>query len=112
MIFGLIVLEGAVRGGRVAVVQGHRYPVEMISHCVWLYFRFPLSLREVEELMLERGIVVPHETVRRWCAKFGPAYASALRRRQPWPGDKWLYLLERVGPSVRGVRTPRGAGCG
>ncbi|WP_215453007.1 IS6 family transposase [Streptomyces sp. ATCC 21386] len=69
--------------------KGHRYPVEVISHCVWLYFRFPLSFREVEELMLERGIVVSYETVRRWCAKFGQAYAGALRRRQPRPGDKW-----------------------
>jgi putative transposase len=56
---------------------------------VWLYFRIPLSFREVEELMLERGIVVSHETVRRWCVKFGQAYAGALRRRQPRPGDKW-----------------------
>jgi putative transposase len=69
--------------------KGHRYPVEVISHCVWLYFRFPLSFREVEELMLERGIVVSYETVRRWCAKFGQTYANALRRRQPQPGDKW-----------------------
>jgi len=69
--------------------KGHRYPVEIISHCVWLYFRFPLSFREVEELMLERGVLVSHETVRRWCAKFGQAYAGALRRRQPRPGDKW-----------------------
>jgi putative transposase len=63
--------------------KGHRYPVEVISPCVWLYFRFPLSLREVEELMLERGIVVSCETVRRWCARFGPACAGAVRRRQP-----------------------------
>ena len=69
--------------------KGHRYPVEVISHCVWLYFRFPLSFREVEELMLERGIVVSYETIRRWCAKFGQVYASALRRRQPRTGDKW-----------------------
>ena len=69
--------------------KGHRYPVEVISHCVWLYFRFPLSFREVEELMLERGIFVSYETIRRWCAKFGQQYASALRRRQPRPGDKW-----------------------
>jgi putative transposase len=55
---------------------------------VWLYFRFPLSFREVEELMLERGIVVSYETVRRWCVKFGQQYAGALRRRQPRPGDK------------------------
>jgi putative transposase len=69
--------------------KGHRYPVEVISHCVWLYHRFPLSFREVEELMLERGIVVSYETVRRWCVKFGPAYARELRRRWPRPGDKW-----------------------
>ncbi|MEW2077313.1 IS6 family transposase [Streptomyces sp. NPDC013433] len=69
--------------------KGHRYPVEVISHCVWLYFRFPLSFREVEELMLEHGIVVSYETVRRWCAKFGQRYAGALRRRRPRPGDTW-----------------------
>ncbi|MCX4902456.1 IS6 family transposase [Streptomyces sp. NBC_00892] len=69
--------------------KGHRYPVEIISHWVWLYFRFPLSFREVEELMLERGVIVSHETVRRWCAKFGQAYANGLRRRRPRPGDKW-----------------------
>ncbi|MFC9855863.1 IS6 family transposase [Streptomyces prasinus] len=69
--------------------KGHRYPVEIIAHCVWLYFRFPLSFREVEELMLERGVAVSHETVRRWCAKFGQAYANGLRRRQPRPGDTW-----------------------
>jgi putative transposase len=54
-----------------------------------LYFRFPLSFREVEELMLERGVVVSYETIRRWCAKFGQAYANQLRRRRPRPGDKW-----------------------
>jgi putative transposase len=69
--------------------KGHRYPVEVISHCVWLYFRFPLSFREAEELMLERGIAVSYETIRRRCAKFGQTYAGALRRRQPQSGDKW-----------------------
>jgi putative transposase len=69
--------------------KGHRHPVEIISHCVWLYFCFPLSFREVEELMLERGVTVSYETVRRWCGKFGQTYANALRRRQPRPGDKW-----------------------
>ncbi|MDQ1051537.1 transposase-like protein [Streptomyces sp. V4I2] len=92
--------------------KGHRYPVEVISHCVWLYHRFPLSFREVEELVLERGIVVSYETIRRWCGKFGQTYANALRRRQPQLGDKWLYLLEQVGPPVRRVGTPRGVGCG
>ncbi|MCX5103034.1 IS6 family transposase [Streptomyces sp. NBC_00439] len=69
--------------------KGHRYPVEIIAHCVWLYFRFPLSLREVEELMLQRGVIVSHETVRRWCLKFGQSYANGLRRRRPRPGGKW-----------------------
>ncbi|MEV0690767.1 IS6 family transposase [Streptomyces sp. NPDC050388] len=68
--------------------QGPRYSAEVISHCVWLYFRFPLSFREVEELMLQRGVLVSHETVRRWCATFGQAYANGLRRRRPRPGDK------------------------
>ncbi|WP_326681000.1 IS6 family transposase [Streptomyces sp. NBC_01237] len=69
--------------------KGHRYPVEVIAHCVWLYHRFPLSFHEVEELMLERGVVVSHETVRRWCAKFGQACANGLLRRRPRPGGKW-----------------------
>ncbi len=60
--------------------KGHRYPVGVINHCVWLYFRFPLSFREVEELMRARGVAVSHETIRRWCAKFGQAYANGLRR--------------------------------
>ena len=69
--------------------KGHRYPVEIISHCVWLYYRFALSLRDISEMMLERGVVVSHETVRQWCAKFGQGYANQLRRRRPRPGDKW-----------------------
>ncbi|MGW3631645.1 IS6 family transposase [Streptomyces sp. NPDC005122] len=69
--------------------KGHRYPVEVISHYVWLYFRFPLSFREVEGLMLQRGVIVSYQTVRRWCAKFGQAYADGLRHRRPRPGDKW-----------------------
>jgi putative transposase len=69
--------------------KGHRYPPEIIAHCVWLYHRFPLSFREVEEMMLARGVVVSYETIRAWCAKFGQAYANQLRRRRPRPGDKW-----------------------
>ncbi|MFE7268658.1 IS6 family transposase, partial [Streptomyces sp. NPDC057592] len=68
--------------------KGHRYPVEVISHC-GLYFRFPLSFREVEELMLQRGVIVSCETIRRWCLKFGQPSVNALRRRCPRPGDKW-----------------------
>jgi putative transposase len=55
---------------------------------VWLYHRFPLSFREVEELMLERGVIVSYETIRRWCMQFGQHYANSLRHRQPQPGDK------------------------
>ncbi|MFG3399479.1 IS6 family transposase [Streptomyces parvus] len=69
--------------------RGFRYPAEVVAHAVWLYFRFPLSFREVEELLLERGITVSYETVRQWCAKFGQMYADGLRRRRPRPGDKW-----------------------
>ncbi len=60
----------------------HRFPPEIIAHAVWLYFRFPLSLRLVEEMLLERGIVVSYETVRRWALKFGPAYARRLNARR------------------------------
>ena len=69
--------------------KGHPYPPEIIAHCVWLYHRFPLSFREVEELMLTRGVVVSYETIRQWCAKFGQPYANQLRRRGRRPGDKW-----------------------
>ncbi|WAU78492.1 IS6 family transposase (plasmid) [Streptomyces sp. Qhu-G9] len=80
--------------------KGHRYPVEVISQCVWLYFRFPPSFREVEELMLQRGVIVSYETVRRWCAMFGQAYANGLRSRRPRPGDKWH--LDEVRIKVNG----------
>ena len=67
----------------------HRFPPQIIAHVVWLYARFNLSLREVEELMLERGVDVSYETIRRWIVKFGPLIAHVLRWRQPRPGDVW-----------------------
>jgi len=67
----------------------HRFPSEIISHCVLLYFRFPLSYRDVEELMRMRGVALTYETVRDWCRKFGQTYANGLRRRSPRPGDRW-----------------------
>jgi putative transposase len=67
----------------------HRFPPQIIAHAVWLYFRFPLSLRLVEEMLLERGIVVSYETVRRWGRKFGPDYARRLRRKRPSRTDIW-----------------------
>jgi len=67
----------------------HRFPPAIIGHAVWLYFRFALSYRDVEELLAERGIILTYETVRQWCQKFGQADANGLRRRRPRPGDTW-----------------------
>jgi putative transposase len=72
-----------------ATCKGYRYPIEVIGHAVWLYHRFALSLRDVEELMLARGVMLTYETIRSWCAKFGPDYANQLRRRRRRPGDTW-----------------------
>src|SRR6195952_3078286 len=68
---------------------GYHFSAEIISHAVWLYFRFPLSLRMVDELLAARGIIVSHEAVRQWALKFGQAFANQIRRRLPVPGDKW-----------------------
>src|SRR5262245_34996977 len=62
--------------------QKHRFPAEIISHAVWLYFRFCLSYRDVEELLFARGVTVTYEPIRKWCRKFAPAYANQLRHRQ------------------------------
>jgi putative transposase len=78
----------------------HRFPSQIIAHAVWLYFRFPLSLRLVEEMLLNRGIVVSYETIRRWGKKFGSEYARRLRRKQPRPYDVWH--LDEVVISIAG----------
>jgi putative transposase len=80
----------------------HRFPAEIISHCVWLYFRFCLSYRDVEELMAARGVMLTYEAVRYWCRKFGQAYANQLRRRRPRPGDTWH--LDEVFLTINGAR--------
>jgi putative transposase len=80
----------------------HRFPAEIISHSVWLYFRFCLSYRDVEELMAKRGVILTYEAVRYWCRKFGQVYANQLRRRRPRPGDKWH--LDEVFLTIRGER--------
>jgi putative transposase len=67
----------------------HRFPGEIISHGVWLYYRFPLSDRDVQEILCERGIDVTHEAIRQWGRKCGQAYANQLRCRRAQPGDKW-----------------------
>jgi putative transposase len=81
--------------------RGFRFPRDIISHCVWLYFRFGLSFRDVEEMMAARGVLVSYETVRCWCDKFGKQYADGLRRRRPRTGDKWH--LDEVFLKINGV---------
>src|SRR5712692_8450204 len=73
----------------------HRFPPPIIQHAIWLYLRFTLSYRDVEDLLAERGVDVSYETVRRWVIKFGPAFAEALRRRRPRPSSHW-HLDEMV----------------
>jgi putative transposase len=73
----------------VSLYHRHRFPAEIISHCVWLYFRFALSFRDVEEMLAMRGVALTYETVREWCHKFGQTYANSLRRKSPRPGDQW-----------------------
>ena len=80
--------------------RGFRYPAEIISHAVWLYFRFSLSFRDIEELMASRGIIVTYETIRQWTLKFGQGYANELCRRQPQRGDKWH--LDEVILTIKG----------
>jgi putative transposase len=79
----------AMPTARDPLYQRHRFPPEVISHAVWLYFRFPLSLRMVEEMLATRGICVTYKTVRQWGKKFGKAFADQIRQRAPARGDKW-----------------------
>jgi putative transposase len=80
---------------------GHRFPAEVIGHAVWLHFRFPLSLRMVEEMLAARGIAVSHETIRQWARKFGQEFANRIRRRLPQAGDKWH--LDEIAIKIAGV---------
>jgi putative transposase len=84
-----------------SLYRGHRFPREIISHSVWLYFRFGVSFRDVEEMMAARGVMLSYETVRRWCDKFGKQYVDGLRRRRPRTGDKWH--LDEVFLKINGV---------
>src|SRR4030088_2601244 len=67
----------------------HRFPPPIIQHAIWLYLRFTLSYRDVEDLLAERGLEISYETVRRWVLKFGPGIARNLRRCRPRPSDRW-----------------------
>src|SRR5438477_9355233 len=84
------------------IYAGYRYPAEIISYAVWLYFRFPLSLRMVEEMLAARGISVTHETIRQWGLKFGREFANRIRLRAPCRGDKWH--LDEVVISIAGKK--------
>ena len=72
-----------------ASYRGYRFPCEIISHAVWLYHRFGLSFRDVEDLLAERGVTVTYEAIRQWCRTFGLDYARRLRRRRGRMGDTW-----------------------
>ena len=82
--------------------HGYRFPPPIISHAVWLYHRFALSFRDVEELLAERGVVVSYETIRQWCQKSGPRYARNLRRRQGRLGD--IRHLDELFVNIQGKR--------
>ncbi len=82
--------------------HGYRFPPEIISHAVWLYYRFSLSFRDVEDLLAQRGVVVSYETIRQWCEKFGPSYAARLKKRGGRLGDTWH--LDEVFITIRGQR--------
>jgi putative transposase len=81
--------------------KGYRFPVEIISQCVWLSHRFPLSLREVEAMMLARGVLVAYDTIHQWCRKFGQTSASELRRR---PRPRHTGHLDEVFCPINGQR--------
>jgi putative transposase len=80
----------------------HRFPAEIIGHAVWLYHVFSLSFRDVELILAERGAPMSHETVRRWCKKFGQTFAGRMRRRRPRPGDMWH--MDEVFIRIQGVQ--------
>jgi putative transposase len=85
-----------------SIYKGYRFPREIIAHCVWLYHRFTLSLREIELLMAARGVEVTYETIRAWCTRFGPEFARRLRARAPRPGER--SHLDEVFVTIGGIR--------
>ena len=78
----------------------HRFPSEIISHCVWLYYRFALSCRDINEMMAKRGVIVSHESIRAWALKFGAEFAKRIRHQSARPGDQWH--LDEVYLSIGG----------
>lgn len=76
---------------RKVIYARHRFPPSIIQRAVWLYFRFPLSLRDVEEMLAERGIDVSYQTIRRWVLKLGPVIATTVRSRRVRPSGTWNF---------------------
>ena len=85
------------------ICKRHRFPPDIISHAVWLYHRFALSHRDLEDLLAERGVTVSHESIRLWCIKFGPEFAGRLRRRHAGFGDTFYIdeVFVRIGGKLR-----------
>ena len=82
--------------------KGHRFPPEIIQYAVWLYHRFNLSHRDIEDLLAERGVVVSYESIRLWCNKFGPQYARRLKRRHDGFGD--TFYMDEVFVKIDGIQ--------
>jgi len=82
--------------------SGYRYPSQVISHTVWLYFRFTLSFRDIEELLAARSITVSYETIRQWCQKFGQTYSHRIKKSRGPLGDTWY--LDEVFIKINGVQ--------
>jgi putative transposase len=85
-----------------SIYKRHRFPSEIIQYAVWLYFRFNLSHRDIEDLLAQRGIVVSHEAVRLWCNKFGSKYAKKLRKKHRGFGD--TFYLDEVFVKIDGIQ--------
>jgi putative transposase len=85
----LFLVHNPVMPSSLSLYRRHRFPAEIISHSVWLYFRFALSFRDVEEMLAMRGVSVTYKTVREWCPKFGQTYANVLRHGSSRPGARW-----------------------
>jgi putative transposase len=83
-----------------AFYKRHRFPPEIIQYAVWLYHRFSLSQRDIEDLMAERGVIVSYESIRLWCNKFGPAYSRRLKRRHQ--GFRETFYIDEVFVKIRG----------
>lgn len=86
----------------ISIYNGYRFPREIISHAVWLYHRFCLSYRDVEDLLAERGIIVSYESIRNWCSKFGPTYARMIKKKQGQLGDTWY--MDEVFITIDGIQ--------